>query len=68
MWELLWIIGFTWIVIFCCLPETSRDVGYSLISRITLMHAQHILLKRAKRLRKITDNLRLRSASEIKQK
>ena len=52
MWELLWIIGFTSIVLFFFLPETS--------------HA-NILLRRAERLRKITGNQHLRAQSEIDQ-
>lgn len=50
MLELLWIIGFITILLIFVLPETS--------------HA-NILLRRAKRLRKLTGNRNLRSQSEV---
>ena len=52
LWELAWISGFTSIFLFFLLPETLGDT---------------ILLRRAQRLRKLTGNGKLRSASEIKQ-
>lgn len=50
-WELLWLSAPIAILLFTMLPETSSDT---------------ILLRRASRLRKITGDLNLRSASEIK--
>lgn len=52
IWELAWISGFSSIFLALLLPETLPDT---------------ILLKRAKRLRKLTGNENLRSMSEIKQ-
>ena len=52
IWELAWISGFTAIFLSFFLPETLPDT---------------ILLKRARRLRKLTGNENLRSLSEIKQ-
>ena len=52
LWELAWISGFTCLFLFFLLPETLGDT---------------ILLRRAQRLRKLTGNPKLRSASEIRQ-
>ncbi|KAI8623488.1 cycloheximide resistance protein [Xylariaceae sp. FL1651] len=52
MYELLILGGFTFIVIVFCLPETNADT---------------ILLRRARRLRKVTGNEALRSESERRQ-
>jgi len=52
MWEMLWLAGPVWILLFLCLPETSTS---------------NILLRRAARLRKITGDEKLRSQSEIDQ-
>jgi len=52
MWSLLWASGFAAIWVTIFLPETLADT---------------ILLKRARRLRKLTGNPNLRSHSEIKQ-
>ncbi|KAG9005773.1 hypothetical protein FRB94_001185 [Tulasnella sp. JGI-2019a] len=52
IWELMWAAGFTSLVVFFFFPETLGDT---------------ILLKRARRLRKLTGNDKLRSLSEIKQ-
>lgn len=52
LWEMLWLSGPIWVLMFLCLPETS---------------ASNILLRRARRLRKLTGNNRLRSQSEIDQ-
>lgn len=52
MWELLWIAGFVIFLLIFIMPETS--------------HAT-ILLRRAKRLRKLTGNQNLKSESEIMQ-
>jgi DHA1 family multidrug resistance protein-like MFS transporter len=53
LWELLWLAGPVWILLFLCLPETSTS---------------NILLRRAKRLRKISaEPHRLKSQSEIDQ-
>ncbi|KAF9511080.1 hypothetical protein BS47DRAFT_1373151 [Hydnum rufescens UP504] len=52
LWELLWISGFSFVFLFFLFPETYPDT---------------ILLKRARRLRKLTGNPNLRSLSEIKQ-
>ena len=49
---MLWISGPIWVLMFICLPETS---------------ASNILLRRARRLRKLTGNKRLKSQSEIDQ-
>ena len=51
-YELLILSGATFILLFICLPETNPET---------------ILLRRAQRLRKLTGNTALRSASEIKQ-
>lgn len=51
-WELLWLSGPIWISMFFFLPETSSAT---------------ILLHRAQRLRKLTGDTNLRSASEIEQ-
>ncbi len=53
MYELLMLSGFTYILLFFCLPETN---------------AETILLRRAQRLRVITGNKNLRSLSEVNQK
>ncbi|KAF2398427.1 MFS general substrate transporter [Trichodelitschia bisporula] len=50
MWELLWLAGPIWVLLFLCLPETSSST---------------ILLRRAQRLRKISGDNRLKSQSEI---
>jgi MFS transporter, DHA1 family, multidrug resistance protein len=52
MWELLWLSGPVWILLFLFLPETS---------------AATILLRRAQRLRKISGNPMLKSQGEIDQ-
>ena len=52
LWEILWLSGPTFILLFLCLPETS---------------AHNILLRRARRLRKLTGNDKYRSQSEIDQ-
>jgi len=52
LWEMLWLAGPVWILLFFCLPETSPST---------------ILLRRAQRLRKITGDARLKSQSEIDQ-
>ena len=52
IWELLWISSFALVAVTFLLPETLAD---------------NILLKRAQRLRKLTGNENLQSASEIKQ-
>ena len=51
-WELLWLSGFTLVLMFISLPETSSDT---------------ILLHRAKRLRALTGRTDLKAESEIKQ-
>lgn len=51
-WELLWLSGPIWILMFFLLPETSGP---------------NILLRRAQRLRKMTGDDRLKSQSEIDQ-
>jgi DHA1 family multidrug resistance protein-like MFS transporter len=53
LWEILWAAGPVFLLMFCLLPETSTP---------------NILLRRAKRLRKLTGDNRLRSQSEIDQK
>ncbi len=50
LWEIVWLSGPTFILLFCCLPETS---------------ATNILLRRARRLRKLTGTPNLRSQSEV---
>ena len=52
MWELFWLSGPTFLLLFLTLPETS---------------AQNILLRRAARLRKLTGDAKLQSQSEIDQ-
>lgn len=52
LWELLWLAGPIWILLFLCLPETSPS---------------NILLRRANRLRKRTPDAKLKSQSEIDQ-
>ena len=51
-WELLWLAGPIYLVMFLFLPETSPS---------------NILLRRARRLRKLTGNQNLKSQSEIDQ-
>jgi len=51
-WELLWIAGPVWVLLFIALPETSAD---------------NILYRRAHRLRRVTGNANLKSQSEIDQ-
>ncbi|KAK4696216.1 MFS transporter, DHA1 family, multidrug resistance protein, partial [Lecanoromycetidae sp. Uapishka_2] len=53
LWEILWIAGPVLVIMFLFVPETSTP---------------NILLRRAKRLRALTDDSRLRSQSEIDQK
>lgn len=50
IWELAWLSGFTWLVLFFFLPETS---------------ANNILYRRTRRLRKLTGNDRLKCQPEI---
>lgn len=52
LWEILWVSGSIFLLLSFCLPETS---------------APNILLRRARRLRKVTGNQRLKSQSEIDQ-
>ena len=52
LWEILWMGGPAFILLFTCLPETSSS---------------NILLRRAVRLRKLTGNPHLKSQSEIEQ-
>jgi len=52
LWEVLWISGPVFILIFLTLPETS---------------SANILLRRARRLRALTGNTRLKAQSEIDQ-
>ncbi|KAK9321256.1 major facilitator superfamily domain-containing protein [Lipomyces orientalis] len=52
LWEILWMSGPIFVLFFICLPETS---------------AANILLRRARRLRKLTGNQNLKSQSEIDQ-
>ncbi|KAK9235730.1 major facilitator superfamily domain-containing protein [Lipomyces kononenkoae] len=52
LWEILWMAGPVFLLFFICLPETS---------------ASNILLRRARRLRKLTGNQNLKSQSEIDQ-
>lgn len=52
LWEMLWIAGPVFILLFTFLPETSAD---------------NILLRRAARLRKLTGSDKFRSQSEIDQ-
>jgi DHA1 family multidrug resistance protein-like MFS transporter len=51
-WELLWLAGPIWVLMFFGLPETSPS---------------NILLRKARRLRKLTGDERLKSQSEIDQ-
>ncbi|KAK8246722.1 major facilitator superfamily domain-containing protein [Phyllosticta capitalensis] len=51
-WEMLWLSGPVWVVMFLFLPETS---------------ASKILLRRAQRLRRATGNMNFKSQSEIDQ-
>ena len=53
LWEILWIAGPVWVLMFLLVPETSSP---------------NILLRRAARLRALTGDSRLRSQSEIDQK
>ncbi|CAF9904389.1 hypothetical protein IMSHALPRED_000018 [Imshaugia aleurites] len=53
LWEILWIAGPVFVLMFLLVPETSTP---------------NILLRRAKRLRALTGDNRLRSQSEIDQK
>ncbi|EPE33114.1 MFS general substrate transporter [Glarea lozoyensis ATCC 20868] len=53
LWEILWMAGPIFLLMFLLLPETSSP---------------NILLRRAARLRKLTGDLRLESQSEIDQK
>ncbi|RDW79686.1 multidrug transporter [Coleophoma cylindrospora] len=53
LWEILWAAGPIWVAMLLLLPETSTP---------------NILLRRARRLRKLTGDSRLRSQSEIDQK
>ncbi|GKT43612.1 caffeine resistance protein 5 [Colletotrichum spaethianum] len=50
IWELMWLGGFIFVLLFFCLPETSST---------------NILYRRAKRLRKITGNNSLKSEPEV---
>ncbi|GAB7350828.1 hypothetical protein MBLNU459_g1361t2 [Dothideomycetes sp. NU459] len=50
IWELMWLSGFCWVFLMFCFPETS---------------ANNILLRRTKRLRKLTGNDKLRCEPEI---
>lgn len=52
LWEILWVSGPVFLLLFFCLPETSTP---------------NILLRRARRLRVLTGNQKLRSQSEIDQ-
>lgn len=52
LWEILWLAGPIWILLFLFLPET---------------YSESILLRRAQRLRKLTGNQNLKSQSEINQ-
>ncbi|KAF2200847.1 benomyl/methotrexate resistance protein [Delitschia confertaspora ATCC 74209] len=53
LWEMLWLNGPVWLLLFFFLPETS---------------GANILLRRAQRLRKLTGDERLKAQSEIDQK
>ncbi|KAK6206983.1 multidrug resistance protein [Colletotrichum tabaci] len=50
IWELMWLSGLVFILLFFCLPETSST---------------NILYRRAKRLRKITGNEKIKSEPEV---
>jgi MFS transporter, DHA1 family, multidrug resistance protein len=52
MWEMLWLAGPSFILMFILLPETNGAT---------------VLLQRARRLRKLTGNQNLKSQSEIDQ-
>lgn len=52
LWEILWMAGPMWLIMFFFMPETS---------------ASTILLRRAQRLRKLTGDANLKSQSEIDQ-
>ncbi|KAL9042422.1 MAG: hypothetical protein Q9180_000613 [Flavoplaca navasiana] len=52
LWEILWLAAPVFLLLFFCMPETSSS---------------NILLRRARRLRKLTGNDHLRSQSEITQ-
>ncbi|EON66619.1 hypothetical protein W97_05865 [Coniosporium apollinis CBS 100218] len=52
LWEILWLAGPVWVLLFLFLPETSTPT---------------ILLRRAQRLRKASGNNQLKSQSEIAQ-
>lgn len=52
LWEILWMAGPMWLVMFFFMPETSAGT---------------ILLRRAQRLRKLTGDVNLKSQSEIDQ-
>ncbi|MCJ1309650.1 hypothetical protein MMC25_003310 [Agyrium rufum] len=52
LWEILWLAGPIFILLFLCLPETSSS---------------NILLRRAQRIRKLTGNPAYKSQSEIDQ-
>ena len=53
LWEILWVAGPIFVLMFLCLPETSTP---------------NILLRRAHRLRKLTGNRNFKSQSEIDQR
>ncbi|TIA62339.1 putative caffeine resistance protein 5 [Aureobasidium pullulans] len=50
IWELVWLSGFCWVVLMFCLPETSGN---------------NLLVRRTKRLRKLTGNQNLRCEAEL---
>lgn len=52
LWEMLWLAGPVWLLLFSFLPETYPD---------------NILLRRARRLRAVTGNKNLKAQSEINQ-
>lgn len=52
LWEILWMAGPVWIIMFFTMPETSSGT---------------ILLRRAQRLRKLTGDANMKSQSEIDQ-
>ena len=52
LWEILWMAGPVWLFMFLSMPETSSS---------------NILLRRARRLRKLTGNPNLKAQSEIDQ-
>ena len=51
-WELLWLCGPIWVLMFLSLPETSSDL---------------ILLQRARRLRKLTGRTEIKAECEVRQ-